>query len=79
MFLLSELIKKPIKEVTFYIKSISELEKISQFLSKNGETLIKINYEDKDKNYSFKLENKRNLDRKSLNLLINKEISAIIN
>ena len=48
-------------------------------LSKNGETLIKINYEDKDKNYSFKLENKRNLDRKSLNLLINKEISAIIN
>ena len=76
---LSELIKRPIKEVTFYIKSVSELEKISQFLSKNGETLIKINYEDKDKNYSFKLENKRNLDRKSLNLLINKEISAIIN
>ena len=31
-----------------------------------------------DNNLSFELKNKRNLDRKTLNLLRNKEISALI-
>ena len=41
-------------------------------------TLVNIKIEDKDVGLNFKLENKRNLDRKTLNLLRNKEISAII-
>mgnify|MGYP004333768901 CR=1 FL=1 len=46
--------------------------------NKNGDTLININLSNSDKNLKFRLENKRDLDRKTLNLLRNKEISAII-
>ena len=75
---LSELINKPIKEVTFDIKTEKQLDEISNFLSKNGETLVNIVFQKDDRNLIFQLENKRNLDRKTLNLIRNKEISATI-
>ena len=75
---LTDLVNKPIKEVTFKIKSEKQLIEISNYLNKNGDTLININLSNSDNNLKFKLENKRNLDRKTLNLLRNKEISAII-
>ena len=40
--------------------------------------VIKIKIDDKNNNYNFQLKNKRNIDRKTINLLRNKEISAII-
>ncbi len=76
---LAELIDKPIEEVTFNLKSLNELDEISKFLDKNGNTLINIIIHNKGDDLSFKLQNKRNLDRKTLNLIRNKEISAIIN
>ncbi len=75
---LMDLVNKPIKEVTFKINSEKQLIEISNYLNKNGDTLININLTNSDKNLKFKLENKRNLDRKTLNLLRNKEILAII-
>ena len=72
------MINKPIKEVTFDIKTEKQLDEISNFLSKNGETLVNIVFLKDDKNLIFQLENKRNLDRKTLNLIRNKEISATI-
>ena len=76
---LKDLLNKPISEATFNIKSINELEEIKKFLDKNGETLINIKLKDNNKNLNFRLSNKRNLDRKTINLLRNKEIFAIIN
>ena len=76
---LKELISKPISEVTFELSSIDQLNEISKFLPKNGETLIKINIQDKKEDLFFVLENRRNIDRKTINLLRNKQISAIIN
>ena len=75
---LKDLLSKPINEVTFNLKSLKELDEISKFLSKNGETLIKIKLSDKEKDFDFQLKNKRNIDRKTINLLRNKEISALI-
>jgi len=75
---LKDLINKPIEEVTFDLKSLKELEEISKFLSNDGDTLIKIKLSDNHNNYDFKLKNKRNIDRKTLNVLRNREISAII-
>ena len=75
---LKDLLNKPINEVTFNLKSMRELKEISKLLSKNGDTLIKIKLNDKDDNFDFRLRNKRKIDRKSINLLRNKEISAII-
>ena len=59
--------------------SINELNEISKFLTKDGETLVNIKLPKDEKKVKFQLENKRNLDRKTLNLIRNKEISAIIN
>ena len=76
---LNELINKPIQEVTFDIKSIKDLEQISNFLEQNGDTLVNIKLMDDNNDIKFQLKNRRNLDRKTLNLIRNKEISAIIN
>jgi DNA polymerase-3 subunit alpha len=75
---LKDLLNKPISEVTFNLKSLKELDDISNYLPENGNTLIKIKLSDKKNDYNFQLKNKRNIDRKTLNLLRNKEISAII-
>jgi DNA polymerase III subunit alpha len=76
---LKDLLNNPIKEVTFDLKSLKELDEISQFLIKNGDTLVNIKLHDQDRDFNFRLENKRNLDRKTINLIRNKEILSIIN
>jgi len=75
---LKDLVNKPIEEVTFTLKSFKELDEISNFLSKEGNTLVKIELSDEKNNFIFHLKNKRNLDRKTINLLRNKEILAKI-
>ena len=75
---LKDLLDKAIEEVTFNLKSLSELEEISKYLLENGNTIIKINLSDKFSDFRFELKNKRNFDRKMLNLIRNKEISAIL-
>jgi len=41
--------------------------------------LVNINLKDKKNDFLFQLKNKREVDRKSINLLRNKQISAYIN
>ena len=75
---LKDLLNKPIDQVTFNLKSLKELDEISKFLPRDGDTLIKIKVSDKNNNFIFQLKNKRNIDRKTINILRNREISAII-
>ena len=75
---LKDLLNKPISEVTFSLKSLKELDYLSSYLTKTGDTLINIKLNEKNNDYNFQLKNKRNIDRKTLNLIRNKEISAII-
>ena len=75
---LKDLLNKSINEVLFDIKSLKELDEISNVLSEKGETLVKIKINNKDYNFDFQLTNKRNIDRKTINLLRNKEILAQI-
>ena len=75
---LKDLLDRPIQEVTFNLKSTKELDEISKYLPKQGNTLIKINISDNKNDLKFHLKNKRNIDRKTINILRNKEISAII-
>ncbi|ARJ47782.1 DNA polymerase III subunit alpha [Candidatus Pelagibacter sp. RS39] len=75
---LSELINKPIEEVFFNLKSINELNEISKIIQKDGNTIVKIKLRDQNNELDFTLKNKRNIDRKMLNIIRNKEISAII-
>ena len=76
---LKELLNKSISQATFHLKSLKEINEISKILVNKGETQINIKFNDKKHCLNFHLENKRNIDRKTINLLRNKEISVIIN
>ena len=75
---LKDLFNSPINEVSFKVKSDSEINEISNFIKENGKTTVNITLSDNNKSLEFKLKNSRNLDRKSLNLLRNKDISSSI-
>ncbi|MDC3042956.1 DNA polymerase III subunit alpha [Candidatus Pelagibacter sp.] len=76
---LKELFNSPINEVSFKLKSKEQIKKISSILKDEGKTVVKINLVKGDDILQFRLKNPRKLDRKSLNLLRNQEIQAIIN
>ena len=59
-------------------KSLNELNEISKIIPEKGNTIVKIKLRDQKNELDFTLKNKRNIDRKMLNIIRNKEISAII-
>jgi len=75
---LKGLFNKPINEIIFNIKSIQDLDKISDFTNEEGNTEVKINIIDQNNDIKFKLKNKRFIDRKSINILRNDDISTTI-
>ncbi|MDC1146316.1 DNA polymerase III subunit alpha [Candidatus Pelagibacter sp.] len=75
---LKDLFNKPVSEITFNIKSIKDIDQISDVVKQEGTTVVKINVSNENNNICFKLKNKRLIDRKSINILRNKDISTII-
>ena len=75
---LKDLFKGSIKEITFNINSKEELSEIQKYLYEEGETLVNINYSNSKETQCFQLKNLRNIDRKSINILRNKEINLNI-
>ena len=75
---LKDLFNKPVNEIVFNIKSIQDIDKISDLVDAEGTTEVKINITDKNNEISFKLKNKRLIDRKAINIIRNKDISTII-
>ena len=76
---LKDLFNSPINEVSFEVKSDEQIQEISKILKDDGKTIVNINLINGDYNLKFRLKNNRKLDRKSLNLIRNQEIQAIIN
>ncbi len=76
---LKDLFNSPINEVSLQLNSEEQIEKISTILNDEGKTIININLVTEDNILKFRLKNARKLERKSLNLLRNQEIQAIIN
>ena len=77
---MKNLLDKPVNEVKFIINNNKSLKLLSEKLIKNdGKSNIKIEFNDLNKKFTFKLKNRRQIDRKSINLIKNKDISAIIN
>jgi DNA polymerase III subunit alpha len=75
---LKDLFNKPVSEITFNLKSIKDISEISELIKEKGSTEVKINISHKNNDICFKLKNKRNIDRKSINILKNNDISTII-
>ncbi len=76
--LLKDLFNSPINEVSFDLKSKKQVKEISKILKYEGKTIVCINLVDKGNILKFRLKKARKLDRKSLNLLRNQEIQALI-
>ena len=76
---LKELFNGDIQEITFNLTSEKQLRDIQRFLEEKGKTLVNINISNKSETTKFRLKTPRNIDRKSINLLRNKEISLNIN
>ncbi len=75
---LKDLLNKPIKNITFNLNSAEDLDEIKKFLIIPGETKINIKIDDNSRVLDFNLQNGRKIDRKSINLIRNKDISALI-
>jgi len=75
---LKDLFNKPVSSITFNLKSTKDIEEISDLLKKEGSTEVEINIINKENKINFKLKNKRQIDRKSINILRNKDISTVI-
>ena len=71
---LKSLFNSSIKEITLNLTSKEQLKDIQNFLDEKGETLVHINYWSETETHKFMLKSGRNIDRKSINLLKNKEI-----
>ncbi len=76
---LKDLYNKPIDEIQFNVTNLSQIEIISNLIKKEGPTEVKIKINDNNSKLLFKLKNKRSIDKKSINILKNHHISAIIN
>ncbi|MDB9825915.1 DNA polymerase III subunit alpha [Candidatus Pelagibacter sp.] len=75
---LKDLFNKPVTEITFNLKSIKDIEQISKLVVEDGSTNVKITIIEQNNNITFKLKNKRFIDRKAINILRNNDISTII-
>tara|TARA_B100001057_G_scaffold266599_1_gene266754 strand:- start:89 stop:3508 length:3420 start_codon:yes stop_codon:yes gene_type:complete len=76
---LKDLFNSSIKEITFNLTSKLQLKDIQNFLEEEGKTLVNINISNSSEQIKFRLRTLRNIDRKSINILRNKEISLNIN
>ena len=75
---LKDLFNSSINEITLNLSSDSQLKVIQNFLDEKGDTLVNINISDNSQTTTFRLKTLRNVDRKSINILRNKEISLNI-
>ena len=75
---LKDLFNKPVNEIIFNLKTVKDIDKISDLVDEEGTTEVKINIKDENNDISLKLKNRRLIDRKAINILRNNDISTII-
>ena len=78
IILLKDLYNKPISKIELTLSSINKISTIN-FLEKNGDTDVIFNIIDNNKKFSFKLNQRRKIDRNIVNLLRKEGITAQIN
>jgi len=75
---LDDLINKPINSISFKVKNVDEVDRLSKMLKKGGDVEVNINVVSNDKAYKVKLKDRRFIDRKTVNLIKNQGISTTI-
>ena len=77
--LMKNITDKPISKVEFTLVNHKQVEELSKYINAYGSTEVKIKFKENGNSYIFNLENKRNIERKTIKLLKNYDISALIN
>ena len=75
----NEVVNKSISEVVFKLNDINKIDLLEGLSKENGNTDVKLILNENGKKLTFKLKEKRKIDRKIINFLKNKEISTVIN
>jgi len=75
---LKDLFNKPIAEIEFSTQDSKKINEISNLIKKDGTTEVKIKIKDGDEKLTFKLKDKRLVDRKSVNILKKQDILTTI-
>ncbi len=75
---LKELFNSPIKEITLNLTSKEQIKTLENYLEEKGDTIVNISILNNLETHNYKLKKTRNIDRKSINILRNKEIELII-
>ena len=76
--LIKDFYNKPISKIEFFIDDLKKFDDLSKYLTENGKTNIRINFEDNGKYLVFDLKNPRNIERKTVNFLKKMNISSNI-
>ena len=61
---LKDIFNKPVSEIIFNLKSINDVDKISDLINNEGSTMVKINIQDQNNRICLKLKNKRLMTEK---------------
>ena len=75
---LKDLFNRPVTEIQFDINDTSKIKEISQLIKEDGKTEVLIKVKDNMNKLTFKLKNKRSVDRKSINTIKNQDILTTI-
>ena len=75
---LKDLLNKPFGEIDLNLKNLDKINELSKILTKDGDVKVNLKIKDNENLLTFKLKNKRKLDRKSVNLIRNMDISSDI-
>src|SRR5210317_27791 len=75
---LKDLFNSSISKITLNLSSKSQLDDIQNFLDEKGDTVVNISISNNSMTSVFKLKTSRNFDRKTINILRNKDISLNI-
>tara|TARA_B100001741_G_scaffold270198_1_gene237667 strand:+ start:831 stop:4247 length:3417 start_codon:yes stop_codon:yes gene_type:complete len=75
---LKNLFNNPIKKILLKINSKKQLKILENYLEENGDTIVNISISNNFEIQDFKLKKTRNISRKSINILRNKEIDLNI-
>ncbi|MDA9562929.1 DNA polymerase III subunit alpha, partial [Candidatus Pelagibacter bacterium] len=75
---LKDLFNSSISEITLNLSSKSQLKEIQNFLDEKGDTVVNISIFENSTTSVFKLKTSRNFDRKTINILRNRNISLNI-
>ena len=75
---LDDILNKPINNLKIKINDFSDLDILSKILNNKGDVEVLFEFSENNKKYTFKLKNKRFVDKNILNSIKNQGISASI-